>query len=399
MLKALNYLFIGYTIIKPAVTALAFSFDGSGRLHIMLTFLVVLLNLNDREFRKSLSTPVVIIWGVWGLYAGLNWIFKGIPHDRLSDFIYLGNCIYLIWFSLLIAVNETRRDRDVFLKFTLYCFICYLLMGLIFQSGASYENSDRQGALLGNMLPLNGLSLFSIASILWITDKITSKQLFLILLLVMSAILFVATRKALGGLFIMIFFLLLAKYSLERAENVFYISVGCLILYIVISVIMANSVLGNRMNDIEKSANHFNTTDIKFLNILGDRAYFYIKGWNLFLKHPFTGIGIGNFAQIDVLKLPFHTEYMSQLAENGIIGTLLYLWFNIRIFQSIVRARIRGIIDSEFWPFIGWMASLLFISLTAWTYSFSHYFIVIGVITGYIQSKENEIEELDNIDC
>ena len=156
---------------------------------------------------------------------------------------------------------------------------------------------------------------------------------------------------------------------------------------------MNYTVLGERMQTIDESAAIYNTSDVALLNLLGDRAYFYIRGIQIFEEHPLTGIGINNFMYIDASELPFHTEYMTQLAENGILGTVLYIFFYISVFNQIINAKKNKIIGAEYWVYIGWMIVILFISLTAWVYSFKHYYIVIGLVIGGILNNKKIYDE------
>ena len=393
MLKALNYFFIAYIIIKPAISQLIHSFDGAGRICIALSLLIIITHINNYKFRKVLASSSVVVWGLWGIYTAFNWAFKRIDPSQTA-WIYLGNQIYLVWITFVVVIYECHRNYQSVLKLILYSFIIYVIFGLLFQSDSQYENSDRQGAILGNMLPLNSLSMFAVAIFMYIKKWITFQKLSLVLGLALTAIFFVATRKALGGVFILLFFLLIAKYPLSKAKNLIYILCGFLILYTGITLIMDYTILGERIQDINESAEKYNTSGIDFLNLLGDRAYFYIRGWELFLEHPLTGIGIGNFVYLDWLELPFHTEYMAQLAENGIIGTLLYILFYITLFKQIFQAKKKGIINIELYPFLGWICTILFVSLTAWVYSFVHYYIVMGLVIGYIQKKSIENENI-----
>ena len=203
----------------------------------------------------------------------------------------------------------------------------------------------------------------------------------------------VATRKAFGGLLIILVFLLLAKYPLKSIKNWVYLLVTGLVFSVGLSLIMDYTVLGERFHNIDETASVYNTSDIPLLNILGDRAYFYIRGVEVFKEHPLTGIGINNFMYTDSAELPFHTEYMTQLAENGILGTILYILFYFSIFKQIHDAKKNRIIGDGYWVYIGWMIAILFVSLTAWVYSFKHYYIVIGLIIGGILNNRKIYDE------
>jgi O-antigen ligase len=99
---------------------------------------------------------------------------------------------------------------------------------------------------------------------------------------------------------------------------------------------MDHTVLGRRLNDIEETSKLYNKTNIAVFDLLGDRTYYYLKGWELFVKHPVTGIGLRNFRIKTGSKETMHSEYMVQLAEGGIIGSFLFILFSFWfLIQSI----------------------------------------------------------------
>lgn len=391
MLKLINYFFLAYILVKPGLGFLFYSIDGAGRISILLGILILLLNINNIEFRKVLKSTPVLIWGLWGIYTAVNWLFHRVESVQVP-WIFIGNQIFLVWIAMVVVVYECRRNYQTTLKFILSCLVIYVLIGLLFQRDTIYQ-SGRGGTVLGNVLPLTSLSMVATAVFMYVKKWLTLKNLVIIIILSLAAILFVATRKALGGLLILLFFLLITKYPLNNVKNFLSLIFGLLVFYVGLSFMLDNTILGERMHGIDESANQFNTSNLRILNFLGDRAYFYIKGWEIFKEHPLTGIGINNFMYIDKLKLPFHTEYMAQLAENGIIGTILYVLFYFNIFRQIIKTRKYHIIGNEYWPYLGWMFAVLFISLTAWVYSFVHYYIVFGLVIGGIQKSLIDYEK------
>ena len=93
MQKALNYFFIAYIIIKPAISQLIHSFDGAGRISIALSLLIIITHINNYRFKKVLTSSSVVVWGFWGIYTAFNWAFKRIDPNQTA-WIYLGNQIY-----------------------------------------------------------------------------------------------------------------------------------------------------------------------------------------------------------------------------------------------------------------------------------------------------------------
>lgn len=387
MLKFLNYFYLAYVLIKPALNMIFFSFDGAGRIPILLGIMILFFNINNTEFKKVLKLPSVVIWSLWGIYTIINWSFNRVENE-VVPWIFIGNDIFGVWIAFVIVIYESKRNYHAILKLVLSCLCCYVLLGLIFQSVTEDVTTGRRGAIIGNLLPLTSVSMVAVATFLSVKKWLTNKIFILILLLSISTILFVATRKALGALLIILFFWYIAKHPLNSLKNWFYVFCLGIVFCIGLSLIIDYTVLGERLQNIDETADVYNTSNIAILDILGDRAYFYIKGIELFKDHPISGIGINNFMYIDELEMPLHTEYMTQLVENGILGTVLYIMFYFNIFKQIIGARKKQIICTEYWPYIGWMIAILFISLTAWVYSFKHYYIVLGLIIGGILNNK-----------
>ena len=151
-----------------------------------------------------------------------------------------------------------------------------------------------------------------------------------------------------------------------------------MVAYLSVTYILQNTMMGERFQSIEDDAEVYNTTNYGILSLLGDRAFFYIEGWELFLKSPICGIGINNFMQVAKYPMPIHSEYMVQLVENGIVGFVLYLFFVWSLFYTTNK-----LCDIGFRRLaLGWIMSVLFISFTSWVYDMSHFYIIFGLIIG-----------------
>ena len=148
-------------------------------------------------------------------------------------------------------------------------------------------------------------------------------------------------------------------------------------------IILSNTLLGERLFEAATNTNKFNTTNSKFLELMDDRAIFYIEGWLLFIENPITGIGLRNFMVDFDYEHPIHSEYMVQIAETGIIGTTLYVIFYTLIIRLILKTRKNKLNSNIFLIMFGFIATILFISLTSWTYEFSRYYVIFGLIIGY----------------
>lgn len=73
------------------------------------------------------------------------------------------------------------------------------------------------------------------------------------------------------------------------------------------------------------------------------RTELWENGWKLFAESPFWGHGRNTFEELSKLKGfpvhgPAHNEYIKYLAENGVIGFVVFLLIFYKIFQNVWRA-------------------------------------------------------------
>ena len=78
-----------------------------------------------------------------------------------------------------------------------------------------------------------------------------------------------------------------------------------------------------------------------------NRGWIWRDTWVMFRAHPLTGVGLGAFAtafpiysQSDgsVTVSAAHNDYLQILAESGLIGGALAIWFIVAVFQALSRS-------------------------------------------------------------
>ena len=380
MLKSINYLFVFLVIMDlPLVTI--FGLNGVHVIAEMLMFVTTFLHVSDKKFIRIITSTPVVLWLLWIIYSLINWRFS--PGPRSTD---LGNPLYMLHyiltplFTMLISYYEGSRDLKQFLTFCIVVMSAYVVIGVTMQGGGAVASDERTGTSLGNELALTSCVL-AFVSFLSFSKKYIKTPLFLFVnFLVLVGIFFISTRKAMGGWFVIVFFYLVGYYNLKDPKKIIGFGIALAVIGLGAMYILQNTFMGERMMDIENSSAKWMENDSNlFLRYMGDRAYFYIYGWALFLQYPWTGIGLENFGFYMIRDERIHSEYIVELCENGVIGSLLYLIFNISIIKSIVKSfKIQPRIVS--FVCVGGMACIIFISFYAWTYSVSKYFIMMGII-------------------
>lgn len=374
------------------------------RLHIDVIVLLMAFAINGRDvyFRKAFVSGPIMIWGLWTVYSIVNWFicpYSVRTADAHAHWYWEIFSLSRTYFMLTILYFEACLDFPRTLKLITSAFIIYFIIGIGGQWGGPMRDDEvwegRNGTILGNHFPLNMIcSLFAVA-LANIYGYFTRKQLFLWTCFVVFVILWVATRKALGGLFLLVLFYIIANLKNLSFSNILKLSFAVGALYFIFNTALDYTLVGQRMNAIR-----IYDTQIEvpvWLSFLGDRAIQYILAWEVFLQHPLYGVGIGNSMDYTGLPIPIHSEYMEQLCEGGIVGTALYVWFNISIFKNIFYSYIER---SKKVTIIcmGGMVILLFLSITAWLYNMPCFFVIYTLVIAYCYPQTDEMPDEYNED-
>lgn len=88
-----------------------------------------------------------------------------------------------------------------------------------------------------------------------------------------------------------------------------------------------------------------------------DRVYFYATGLQLFVTHPFLGVGAGNYQFFDRIYAEVsaggisHNQFITVAAEIGIPGLLVLLWLLVALLRirKKFNLRERAIGDPHYW--------------------------------------------------
>ena len=381
----LSFMAMAFAIMEKPLSLL-FGFKGGYIIAICLMFIVILCNINDIILKKILKSPPVVIWIIWIIYSLSNWYFGPKYNLDMSDPLYVARRQLMPIGMMIIVSYEGIRDTKKTIWTLITIMLMYVLIGLLFQQGMS-QNDDREDTMLGNEVALTACILGFYSFMASAKSMIKDYFLIFILVIVMIGIFYLSTRKALGGIAILAFLYLIGRYDIRKPRYILTLAVFGILSYWSFGYIMENTMMGERLATVSEAAylRGANEDDI-FLRFVGDRAGSYIWGWSIFLQNPITGIGLTNYPSYTMTGIPLHTEYMAELCENGIIGTILYICFNLSIFIMIFKSE-KSCNRGVKFVCLGGMACILFISLTAWTYSFPRYFSIYGIIIAIYYSQ------------
>ena len=150
------------------------------------------------------------------------------------------------------------------------------------------------------------------------------------------------------------------------------------------SVVISDEEVTNFLNGVDLPEEQKNILDEIIL--FDDKKT--LLALEMFLQNPWTGIGINNFCWQNNYHegLPFHTEYMVQLAECGIIGTLIFIVFYYGMLKRLLICYRKKLARKEVIILMATFFAFVVINLVAWTYTNANYFMMYGIIYGATES-------------
>lgn len=383
-----NYFFIAIVLLWAPLQGTIMTFDAKGRILFALTVIAFIVNYNKQVFKKMLFSKPIIIWIIWVIYSAINMMSKGFHNEYLSPSFYIITKLFMPLVIMSVCAYEYNKNNYKLTKTLLYIFCIYSIIGFFFMTINRSHTSDG-AATLGNLLALNNLFIIFYAGLLYKWGELSAVKFIGFLVFVFVVIIASATRKALGAATILLLFVVLSNMRFN-AKSFLSVLLLALTLYVGTNYIMKNTLMGERLSMTEEAGEKFNTSNNLFLNFLGDRALFYIVGTELFYEHPISGIGLLNFTEETGTDYRIHSEYMVQLAENGLIGSTLFILFYVSLISAIFKYRRHSIFAKTTGNILlGGVVAILFISFTAWTYDFCMYFACLGTIIG--ATKTNNI--------
>jgi len=359
--------------------------DGKGRVPFTMTFFYI--GYSFFVNKKTLFSMPLCVWWLWVVYALINTFF--IQGTSMPSGYRMLFCTHVIAGPLLISgiMRDYLRNKKSCLRF-----IGIVL--LVYTSCAMFEpyQMDEVGhgiSEFGNIVPITIVFLVFVFSVRFVSKSVSEWIYVLVLILSIVAIVVSATRKAFGGVVIVVFFTYLAYMKkLSFKTIVFTILLG-LIAYISF-LFLEDTLLWNRFAASHAKSSMSEYSDSIFLSAMGDRAIMYVEGWNVFLNNKWLGIGLRNFCNDGYYAFVLHSEYMVQLTECGIVGTFLYAMFGISIIVRLLHTYKYA--KQMMLVCFGGLLAILFISFTAWTYNQPVFFVGLGVIlsfTSYVKSNRN----------
>ena len=376
-----NILYLSFMVLWPLFQSEFFGgFDGAGRMGWFLMIMAGFVN------GKSLfQVPkIMLIWGIWILYNIILSQIKGFDSTSNTPFpIWVAKYLIMPFITMLVAYNAFRQDSGKTVKLLFYCWFVFVAIGLVTMQAhirdVMGEDITRQSNEMGNHF-INA-SVFLLMFAFYALNKGLIKiNIFIVACLIeILVIVLSGSRKGMLSIFIIFFMSYVGKKTDMSMKQLIRIGFIAMIAYQVVQIIMTYTIAGLR---IQAGLEENEYADNWFLSKMGDRAFMYDCGWDLFLEHPLTGIGLQNFRFQNALgiDLVLHSEYMVQICECGIIGSVLFIIFYYGMAKRIIQLLISGENKQDTFVLLATFVGFLMMSFFAWTYTSIYYFVFFGFI-------------------
>lgn len=337
---------IPYGIIVPLLilpymfSTIFMSSVGRSTLVSIIYFCIYAYCLQYKRMRRiSLSFPMMI-WLTLTVFHLINAYLKHVPDLRVPDYIqgfriYVSICI----FTFLYSTNGKKTAQYFFWSLGVWLFMAFLTTG--YTSGRRLSGKDVIAVEFGKnaaLMIISGLYLSVIerSKISQVISRIVWP--FIIILLAQARNGFgMALIQCVGYYYSIV---MRTKISVKRFIMIVF---AIIVLFVLINIVINNTELGTRFQtDVEYAEEggwgQDYSTGTVFDYILGERVIYYVNGWNLFIKYPLTGIGLGGYEHYTKMGFPMHVEYMLHLSEGGIIAFVLWMMFIIYLFVIILQS-------------------------------------------------------------
>lgn len=377
-----NLIYLFVIIVWPVFRVSYINLDGAGRIEILFTVLTVLIN-----WKAFFQLPkVMYIWALWVIYCIICIHFKGYSNIDYPYMLWMPHKLIMPFVGMVVVYKGYLYKKMSFLYILFIFLLLYAIIGLSNLSMNTGGVDVRYENALGNQYLNNLIILFPIAALSY-SRKLISKMVFLfVVVMLLFAIVLSGERKSLAGLIIMIagyFIAIKSSYGIKAIGTIVVLSI---VAYFSVSYIFENTIAGSRFIEGMENSEYQNSI---FLKLVGDRALMYVEGFEVFLRNMWTGVGLTNFIQYSVLaRHVLHSEYMVQMAECGIIGSSLFLFFwSCIIFYLVKMIPCRKIRFDSIVLFASFVA-IISVAFTAWVYDSLLFFIYYGFLFAYYNNNK-----------
>lgn len=235
---------------------------------------------------------------------------------------------------LMITIYMVVRSGDDWRRLVMYLWIsvtALVVLGLTFFAGDSSDVYYRFAGLLDNS---NGTATYARSGILaafilmHLNKSLTWRMIYLGSILILSyAIILTASRGNLLNLGFILSAVVYARFFGGWKSLI-------LVLLLFTSFSYLSNVIAGYLQDFYVFERLTRNDDLTSAIQNEGRFQLYINAFNIFLEHPFFGVGLNQFRQYSDGKIS-HTDILDILSQLGIMAGVFYIAIYVKLFNRL----------------------------------------------------------------
>ncbi|WP_281988319.1 O-antigen ligase family protein [Aquimarina aggregata] len=403
LISSCSYVFSFY------IGSLFFSFDTAKITNMLFAagiFSITLITLLQKQ--KIISFTPLNVYAILLLELLIIGVFSNSIIEILPSLFRFGMYYFLaiVTYQFIVA-----KGLDYF-TFTMKRFVFYLMIfslvfgyaevffqDIEFLNGAYRLSGSFKGHPLGNSMFLAAVL------ILWIEYYfLPKKNLINIVILMALAYLFINTHSRMPLLFLIISYVSFSVLKLKKIIKAFKVFIGVVVVLVGAYFLVINTDLAPRLKTVFLSKKSLKDSSTKTRIEIAENTYY---GMSSFEK--IAGIGLGGFngfykETTGKDGVAAHNNFLLFYSEGGIIGLLIFLFYQVILFITLfrfIRKKIQnyGVVNNQRLIFVSVflfeICSFLLNNYYFFT-SQSIVFILMGLMTYLIKHNDKNLDLVEN---
>lgn len=324
-------------------------------------------------------------WFMWVAFVFINtWFLQATPEENRSISIFMFLLIPLI--IVLSLRTADLNGLNNFINISLLALFLRTVLSLIFDSYGLGNGGYRFGIVYNsNMIAFTVLIMYLLNLLKRAMGFNNSILTIAVTLTTVALLLMTQSRKS----FLVFLIIILGESLIFSKANKAIRLIKLLFVATLLGggfwFILNNTELGVRIMATAEQTISASDNEEMF----DGRLVQYVQGFMVFQKNPIFGIGLFNYRYIDRYGLELHSEYLTQLVEAGIVGSVLFMLFYRGFMKSSYFLLTNGPL-----PKTGAVLLLIgmsyFILFTAtWIYNIPMFWLPIAIGTRLFQLTKN----------
>lgn len=385
----LKRIYLIYVFVRVALHQVLFLPDGAGRtLFLFNIFFLFNFLLFRRTYFKNIGVAS-LMWFVWCIYAFLNTLLQGLTFDM--DIWQFFNYLITPFVSFVLSYNIfSISKRPTFIFYLGLAAFTNVFVYAFFASSTDYSEGVRLG---GELINSNTIAQVVSLGIIVLTIagyfNLFSRKI-AVILIVFSFVIVLSTGSRLGFIISVLyityaFFL----FTYNKLKKRFIPILFSIVIFLFLFQYFSRELIVLERLKTTKIEGETLVKTGSILDYLGGRGVYYLYGYEVFIDNPFFGVGLNNYRKFNPIShQPNHVEFMIQLSELGVMGSLLFIFFFIALLSKLNHVATNDKIFKFFVLFT--ILGIILMGGGYWLHNQQIVFIILGTSLG-IQSNQNQI--------